>query len=185
MVLFPPNDLPTAPPIDAQKALLFIDFQNDFVESDGKLPASNISSFIGKLPVLANSFRSKGSVIWIRTEFNQPRLAAAPETGFINILLKQNVDAFTEDAEYQVRRIYHYCTLPADSYYSLSSHLSNSTQKHSWTGAFQATTSDHVCRAQPVQPCRRFWLPQLTPKSIWILSNRTTLPSQNPLFFCN
>ena len=88
--------------MDAQKALLLIDFQKDFIDPEGKLPVPNISDFVPNIPTLADKFRSKGSVIWVRTEYAQPRLATSPETGFASILLKQNLDTESDKGSHQV-----------------------------------------------------------------------------------
>ena len=91
--------------MDAQKALLLIDFQKDFVDPEGKLPVPNISDFMRNIPVLADNFRSKGSVIWVRTEYAQPRLAISPETGSASILLKQNLDAGSDTGSHHVSHL--------------------------------------------------------------------------------
>ena len=101
-ILFPPGNLPKGPPVDAKKALLLIDLQNDFVETYGKLHVPNISSFLPNLPALANNFRSKGSIVWVRTEFAQPRLTVPPETGFSSVLLQQHVEEREAGSGYQV-----------------------------------------------------------------------------------
>lgn len=101
-MLFPPGALPKGPPVDAQKALLLIDFQNDFVEPNGKLPVPNVSQVVRNIPTLADKFRTRGSVIWVRTEYTQPRLATSPETGFSSILLKQNLEAGSDKGSHRV-----------------------------------------------------------------------------------
>ena len=101
-MLFPPGALPKGPPVDAQKALLLIDFQNDFVEPNGKLPVPNVSHIVRNIPILADKFRTKGSVIWVRTEYAQPRLATSLETGFSSILLKQNLEAGSDKGSHKV-----------------------------------------------------------------------------------
>ena len=72
-----------------RKALLFIDLQNDFVSPKGRLPVSNVSSFLPKVPNLASKFRTKGQVIWARTEFLAPRPTISPELGSYTVVLKQ------------------------------------------------------------------------------------------------
>lgn len=91
--LFPHNAIPKRPPIEAKKALLLIDFQNDFVDADGKLHVPNISNFLPNLPTLVNKFRSQGSVIWAHTQYSQPRLTASPETSLSNVILKQHLES--------------------------------------------------------------------------------------------
>jgi nicotinamidase-related amidase len=89
--LFPPGTFPKAPPVDVKKALLLIDLQNDFTEPDGKLCVPNVATFLPNIPTLVNKFRSKGPVIWVRTEYTQSRLTVSPETGSRNVLLQQSL----------------------------------------------------------------------------------------------
>lgn len=90
-MLFPVGSLPPGPPIETKKALLLLDFQNDFVDPDGKLPVQNVGSFISKLPSLAAEFRAKWVVIWCGTEFKQTRSSFSATTGSHSILLKQSL----------------------------------------------------------------------------------------------
>lgn len=86
---FAGEHFPQGPKIETKKALLLIDFQNDFVSPKGKLPVANTKEFISKLPELVETFRAKGEVVWVTTEFQRPCAAISPLTGTYCILLKQ------------------------------------------------------------------------------------------------
>ncbi|KAL2451507.1 hypothetical protein ABEF95_017025 [Exophiala dermatitidis] len=88
-MLFPPGSFPHGPPIETKKALLLLDFQNDFVSPEGKLPVANVPSFLPQLLSLVSDFREKGHVIWVGTEYKQPRSTISSTTGSHSILLKQ------------------------------------------------------------------------------------------------
>lgn len=66
------------PQIQTRKALLLLDFQNDFVRSNGGLYVPNTTEIVEILPSLANAFRRTGDVIWVRSyyESRQPLLSA-------------------------------------------------------------------------------------------------------------
>ncbi|KAL4784777.1 hypothetical protein BJX76DRAFT_211788 [Aspergillus varians] len=66
------------PRIQTRKALLLLDFQNDFVRSNGALHVPNTTEIIEILPALANAFRRTGDVVWVRSfyESQQPLLSA-------------------------------------------------------------------------------------------------------------
>lgn len=68
---------------------MLVDFQNDFVSPEGKLPVTNVQSFLSSLPSLVAEFRAKGEVIWAGTEYKQPRSSISLVTGSHAILLKQ------------------------------------------------------------------------------------------------
>jgi nicotinamidase-related amidase/alkylated DNA repair dioxygenase AlkB len=91
-MLFERGSIPSGPPIETKKALLLIDFQNDFVEPDGNLPVSNVGSFLANLPGLVTQFREKGQVIWVGTEFLQPRSTISSTAGNHSIVLKQHIE---------------------------------------------------------------------------------------------
>ncbi|KAI9371316.1 hypothetical protein BJX61DRAFT_34883 [Aspergillus egyptiacus] len=65
------------PQIQTRKALLLIDFQNDFVRQSGALYVPNTTEIIETLPELASVFRRTGDVIWVRSyyESRQPLLS--------------------------------------------------------------------------------------------------------------
>jgi len=90
--MFPVGLLPAGPPIETKKALLLLDFQNDFVDPDGKLPVQNVPSFISHLPSLVAEFRPKGAIIWCGTEFKHTRSSISTTTGSHAILLKQSLN---------------------------------------------------------------------------------------------
>lgn len=98
-MLFPVGSLPPGPPIDTKKALLLLDFQNDFVDPGGRLPVQNVASFLSELPVLAAEFRTKGVVIWCGTEFKGPKSSISSTTGSQAILLKQSLKDQDPDEE--------------------------------------------------------------------------------------
>ncbi|KAJ6116566.1 hypothetical protein N7512_006291 [Penicillium capsulatum] len=66
MSLFSFGDLPT---IQTRKALLLLDFQNDFVRPSGALHVPNISDVLEHLPPLVAAFRRRGDVIWVRSQY--------------------------------------------------------------------------------------------------------------------
>ncbi|KAK5045238.1 hypothetical protein LTR84_009344 [Exophiala bonariae] len=102
-MLFPVGSLPPGPPIETKKALLLLDFQNDFVDPGGRLPVQNVASFLSELPTLAAEFRTKGVVIWCGTEFKGTRSSLSSTTGSQAILLKQSLkdrDSNEEIGEY-------------------------------------------------------------------------------------
>lgn len=89
--MFPVGSFPAGPPIETKKALLLLDFQNDFVDPDGRLPVQNVLSFISDLPSLVSEFRAKGVIIWCGTEFKHTRSSISTTTGSHAILLKQSL----------------------------------------------------------------------------------------------
>ncbi|RMD40956.1 hypothetical protein DV735_g4162, partial [Chaetothyriales sp. CBS 134920] len=107
-MIFPSGSLPAGPPIQEGKALLLVDFQNDFVSPQGKLPVPAATAFLPQIPVLANKFRAKGTVIWCRTEYKQPREIYLPEFGTNGILLKADTHSIeakaTTSADYRPSR---------------------------------------------------------------------------------
>ncbi|GAB0135260.1 hypothetical protein EsDP_00003605 [Epichloe bromicola] len=60
------------PQLTTRKALVLVDFQNDFVESDGALPASDPEGFVNRAVRLVNEFRGKGDVVWLQSQFDKP-----------------------------------------------------------------------------------------------------------------
>ncbi|RVX75561.1 hypothetical protein B0A52_00914 [Exophiala mesophila] len=96
-MLFPAGSLPSPPPIDTKKALLLLDFQNEFVSPEGKNPIPNVKTFISKLPSLISEFRTKGEVIWCGTEFIHPRSSLSATTGSQCILSNQSLTLREDD----------------------------------------------------------------------------------------
>ncbi|KAL2825026.1 hypothetical protein BDW59DRAFT_76328 [Aspergillus cavernicola] len=66
------------PQIQTRKALLILDFQNDFVRPTGALHVPNTTEILEALPQLASAFRRTGDVIWVRSyyESQQPLISA-------------------------------------------------------------------------------------------------------------
>ncbi|KAK5205903.1 hypothetical protein LTR47_009458 [Exophiala xenobiotica] len=98
-MLFATESLPAGPPIETKKALILLDFQNDFVSPNGRLPVGNVNSFLSNLTSLVAEFRVKGDVIWVGTEYRQPRSNFSAMTGSHSILLKQFLKGRDCDAE--------------------------------------------------------------------------------------
>lgn len=61
------------PTVQTRKALLLLDFQNDFVRPSGALYVPNTADFLDTLPQLASAFRSAGNVIWIQSYYESRR----------------------------------------------------------------------------------------------------------------
>lgn len=61
------------PTVQTRKALLFLDFQNDFVRPSGALYVPSTAEFLDTLPQLASAFRSTGSVFWIQSYYESRR----------------------------------------------------------------------------------------------------------------
>lgn len=64
------GDIPT---IQTRKALLLLDFQNDFVRSTGALHIPNTPDILEALPQLASAFRRVGDVVWVRSQYQSPQ----------------------------------------------------------------------------------------------------------------
>ncbi|KAE8153158.1 hypothetical protein BDV25DRAFT_42680 [Aspergillus avenaceus] len=67
------------PIIQTRKALLLLDFQNDFVRPSGALHVPNTAEFLESLPQLASAFRRNGEVIWVRTHYESCRPHVGPD----------------------------------------------------------------------------------------------------------
>ncbi|KAL4796294.1 hypothetical protein BDV19DRAFT_121785 [Aspergillus venezuelensis] len=61
------------PQVQTRKALLLLDFQNDFVRPNGALHVPNTTEIVELLPPLANSFRRSGDVFWVRSYYESPQ----------------------------------------------------------------------------------------------------------------
>ncbi|EXJ60299.1 hypothetical protein A1O7_04451 [Cladophialophora yegresii CBS 114405] len=102
-MLFEPGSVPAGPPIETKKALILVDFQNDFIMPNGNLPVSNVQPFLSNLLSLVDEFRSKGEVIWVGTGYGQPRSSISLITGSHSIVLKHHLQrhqANEDDSEY-------------------------------------------------------------------------------------
>ncbi|KAI9036931.1 isochorismatase family protein family [Aspergillus affinis] len=64
------GDLPT---IQTRKALLLLDFENDFVRESGALYVPNTSDFLENLPQLVSAFRRNGVIVWVRSHYELRR----------------------------------------------------------------------------------------------------------------
>lgn len=60
------------PQLNTRKALILIDFQNDFVESNGALPVTDPEGFVNRTARLVNEIRGKGDVVWVQSQFDKP-----------------------------------------------------------------------------------------------------------------
>lgn len=58
---------------------MIIDFQNDFLSADGALPVTNREELVCHTLELVRAFRKVGDIIWVSTEFEKPRAAAAEQ----------------------------------------------------------------------------------------------------------
>ncbi|EED12190.1 isochorismatase family protein family [Talaromyces stipitatus ATCC 10500] len=67
------SSIPNLPSIETRKALLLLDFQNDFVRPNGRLPVRKTLDFIDLIPGLVQSFRRTGEIVWVRTQYEGPR----------------------------------------------------------------------------------------------------------------
>ncbi|RAL03114.1 isochorismatase family protein family [Aspergillus ibericus CBS 121593] len=66
------------PTIHTRKALLLLDFQNDFVRPNGGLHVPNTAEFLDLLPQLASAFRRNGEVVWVRSHYHTQQPLVCP-----------------------------------------------------------------------------------------------------------
>ncbi|KAK1253116.1 hypothetical protein MKX08_004303 [Trichoderma sp. CBMAI-0020] len=67
-------DQAALPQITTRKALIVVDFQNEFIgESDAGLPVNRPEGFVKRTAGIATAFRSGGDVIWIQSRFDKAR----------------------------------------------------------------------------------------------------------------
>ncbi|KAG6001141.1 hypothetical protein E4U21_004675 [Claviceps maximensis] len=59
------------PQLITRKALILVDFQNDFAEGRGALPATEPEGFVNRTARLINEIRGKADVIWVQTQFDK------------------------------------------------------------------------------------------------------------------
>lgn len=70
------------PHFQTHQALLVIGMQNDFIQSDGRLPVSNKNGYLDRIQTLIPKFRElNGNVIWVQTLYEGDRIANDPNTG--------------------------------------------------------------------------------------------------------
>ncbi|KAJ4267438.1 hypothetical protein NW762_003545 [Fusarium torreyae] len=79
-------DQASLPQITTRKAFIGVDFQNDFIATDGALPVPEPEGLVDRTIKLAQAFRDVGDVVWIQSQFNETR--HAPEE---HIVLTDNV----------------------------------------------------------------------------------------------
>ncbi|KAG5934684.1 hypothetical protein E4U59_006052 [Claviceps monticola] len=60
------------PQLNTRKALILVDFQNDFIESDGTFPATDPEGLVDRTARLISDFRGKGDVVWVQSQFDSP-----------------------------------------------------------------------------------------------------------------
>jgi nicotinamidase-related amidase/alkylated DNA repair dioxygenase AlkB/glutathione S-transferase len=61
------------PALTSSKALIVVDFQNDFLEPNGAMPVTEPKGFMQRALDLAAAFRSSGYVVWVQSQFQEPR----------------------------------------------------------------------------------------------------------------
>ncbi|KAL7921735.1 hypothetical protein ACQKWADRAFT_295109 [Trichoderma austrokoningii] len=67
-------DQAALPQITTRKALIVIDFQNEFIgDADGGLLVTRPEGFVKRTAEMATAFRSVGDVIWIQSRFDKAR----------------------------------------------------------------------------------------------------------------
>lgn len=81
-------DQAALPQVTAGKALLLVDFQNDFLSKDGALPIAEADSVIDHTIALVEAYRSKGTVVWVETEFKEQRPASDDKILVTDALLR-------------------------------------------------------------------------------------------------
>ncbi|KAF7589160.1 hypothetical protein BBP40_004689 [Aspergillus hancockii] len=74
------------PIIQTRKALLLLDFQNDFVRPSGALHVPNTAEFLETIPQLASAFRRNGEVVWVRTHYESCRPDVGPDAQELVVL---------------------------------------------------------------------------------------------------
>ncbi|KAF5004354.1 hypothetical protein FDECE_9158 [Fusarium decemcellulare] len=72
-----PFDHAALPQITTRKALIGVDFQADFIAQDGALPVPEPEGLVERTVKLAKAFREVGDVVWVQSQFDEPR--PAPE----------------------------------------------------------------------------------------------------------
>jgi nicotinamidase-related amidase/glutathione S-transferase/alkylated DNA repair dioxygenase AlkB len=74
------------PRIQTRKALLLLDFQNDFVRPTGALYVSNTPEVLEILPQLASAFRRTGDVVWVRSYYESRQPLISPDEQDVVVL---------------------------------------------------------------------------------------------------
>ncbi|KAK1971651.1 isochorismatase [Colletotrichum sublineola] len=86
-----PFDVSAIPTLPTRKGLLVVDFQNDFLSADGVLPVIDHDDLVARTVELVKAFRKVGDIIWVCTEFDKFRSAAAEPIWATNALPKPMV----------------------------------------------------------------------------------------------
>ncbi|PNP41692.1 hypothetical protein TGAMA5MH_06285 [Trichoderma gamsii] len=82
-------DQAALPQITTRKALIVVDFQNEFIgDADPALPVNRPEGFVKRTAEIATAFRSVGDVIWIHSRFDKAR-----STDDDQIILSENPPA--------------------------------------------------------------------------------------------
>ncbi|KAL7785598.1 hypothetical protein V8C37DRAFT_393844 [Trichoderma ceciliae] len=67
-------DQAALPQLTTRKALIVVDFQNDFIgATDGGLPVTHPQGFVNRATKIAAAFRSVGDIIWVQSRFEKAR----------------------------------------------------------------------------------------------------------------
>ncbi|KAG8676936.1 hypothetical protein FPOAC2_03052 [Fusarium poae] len=74
-------DQASLPQITTRKALIGVDFQEDFISKDGALPVHEPEGFVERTVKLSEAFRNVGDVVWVQSQFSETR--HAPEEDIV------------------------------------------------------------------------------------------------------
>ncbi|RGP78766.1 isochorismatase family [Fusarium longipes] len=74
-------DQASLPQITTRKALIGVDFQDDFISKDGALPVHEPEGFVERTIKLSEAFRNVGDVVWVQSQFSETR--HAPEEDIV------------------------------------------------------------------------------------------------------
>ncbi|KKK14417.1 hypothetical protein P175DRAFT_0435033 [Aspergillus ochraceoroseus IBT 24754] len=80
------------PKIQTRKALILLDFQNDFVRDTGALYVPNTQDFLDSLSQLTNVFRRTGDVVWVRSYYESRRQLIGPDGQSLVVLNRTEED---------------------------------------------------------------------------------------------
>ncbi|KAK1997222.1 isochorismatase [Colletotrichum falcatum] len=86
-----PFDVSAIPTLPTRKGLLVVDSQNDFLSADGVLPVIDHDELVARTLELVKAFRKVGDIIWVCTEFDKFRSAAAEPIWATDALPKPKV----------------------------------------------------------------------------------------------
>ncbi|KAL7932604.1 hypothetical protein V8C35DRAFT_306186 [Trichoderma chlorosporum] len=79
-------DQAALPQLTTRKALILVDFQNDFIDPvDGGLPVTEPKGYVQRATQIAAAFRQVGDVIWVQSQFDKARPIESDE-----IVLSEN-----------------------------------------------------------------------------------------------